>query len=202
MSCWVYRVGRMRKKRVIWWWRQLYSYDQVALVVVAVTYTTVGVGFALDKSGIFDVSGWMVSVITDSASILRASVPVPVWSLFVYFIAVPVGIALREHFHSMRTRLLYPDPGEIKRKIKRYLQHMDFGADGTDIHDIRFAGLEFTENLPEGSIKRYVRRVMASMGYLELFDMNKESVKVKLRSRHWLFLWRNVLRRGYWKKKK
>ena len=174
----------------------MYSYDQVALIVAGVTYLTVGVGVALDKCGVFDVSGWVVSVITDSASILKTSVPVPVWSLFVYFIALPVGIALREYFLSMRIRLLYPNPAEIKRKIKRYLQHMDFGPDGTDVHDIRFEGLEFTENLPEGSIKRYIRRVMASMGYLELFDMDKDSVKVKLRSRHWLFLWRNVFRRG------
>ncbi len=191
----------MRKKHVIWWWRQLYSYDQVALIVVVITYLAVGVGFALDKCGIFDVSGWVVSVITDSASILKIRVPVPVWSLFVYFIILPVGIALREYFHSMRIRLLYPDPGEIKRKLKRYLQHMNFGPDGTDVHNILFTGLEFMENLPEGSAKRYLRPVMSSMGYLELFDMDKDSVKVKLRSRHWLFLWRNVLRRGYWKKK-
>lgn len=191
----------MRKKHVIWWWRQLYSYDQVALIVAGVTYLVVGVGVTLDKCGIFDVSGWVVSVIIDFMSIMKTRVPVPVWSLFVYFIALPVGIALREYFHSMRIRLLYPDPGEIKRKLKRYLHHMNFGPDGTDVHNILFTGLEFMENLPEGSAKRYLHPVMASMGYLELFDMDRDSVKVKLRSRHWLFLWRNVFRRGYWKKK-
>lgn len=192
----------MQKKHAIWWWQELYYYDQVALIVTFIAYLTVGIGFVLDKSGIFDVSGWMISFLGDVTSIMKTRVPVPVWSLFVYFIALPVGIALREHFHSMRIRLLYPNPGEIKRKLRRYLHHMNFGPDGTDVHSIRFTGLEFTENLPEGSIKRYIRNVMASMGYLELFDMDKESVKVKLRSRHWLFLWRNVLRRGYWKKKK
>ena len=192
----------MQKKHAIWWWQELYYDDQVALVVAVVTYLGVGVGFALDKCGIFDVSGWLVSFLSDVTSTMKTSVPVPVWSLFVYFIAIPVGIALREYFHSMRIRLLYPNPGEIKGKLRRYLLHMDFGPDGSDVHDIRFTGLEFTENLPEGSVKRYLHRVMSSMGHLELFDMDKDSVKVRLRSRHWLFLWHNAFRRGYWKKKK
>ena len=166
------------RNKIAGWWDSLHECDRIAVWIFLIIYAFTIIGFTLDKIGIYDSSERLISILGDLKYFLTAKIDIPCWSLIVYFVALPFGIALREHLISRRSRMVFTGQAKIMGKLEHYLKHLDFGPDGKDIHHIKFDSIEYAEDLPAASVKRYIRQTAAKIGYLKVYDVDDKSFKL------------------------